>query len=192
MVGSGGGWDTFRGCYGGQDIRDQFETINGMSVYCGGYLCDLDESDWDDPYDIASAEYVEQYNFDVPEGMELMVHVRRRGLYGSDIRENEETGLTHVCQTSLGCTRDELDTVDTGISVIQTMDPLTTMNTWADWCGSAFWTAFGVLPSEADGSRPMVAFSDRLFLEEELADTAVTANMLSANSYWKWGCGLVT
>ena len=35
----------------------------------------------------------------------------------------------------------------------------------------------------------MVAFSDRLFLEEELADTAVTANMLSADSYWKWGCG---
>ena len=94
------------------DIRDQFETINGMSVYYGGDLCDLDESDWDDPYDIASAEYVEQYNFDVPEGMELMVHVRCRGPYGSDIRENEETGLTHVCQTSLGCTRDELDTVD--------------------------------------------------------------------------------
>ena len=41
------------------DIRDQFETINGISVYYGGDLCDLDESDWDDPYDIASAEYVE-------------------------------------------------------------------------------------------------------------------------------------
>ena len=66
----------------------------------------------DNTYDIASAEYVAQYNFDVPERMELMVHVRRRGPYGSDIRENEETGLTHVCQTSLGCTRDDLDTVD--------------------------------------------------------------------------------
>ena len=77
------------------DIRDQFETINGMLVYYGG---DLDDSDWDDPYEIASAEYVEQYNFDVPEGMELMVHVRRRGPYGSDVRENEETGLTHVYQ----------------------------------------------------------------------------------------------
>ena len=91
------------------DIRDQFETINGMPVYYGG---DLYDSDWNDPYDIASAEYVEHYNFDIPEGMELMVHVRRRGPYGSDIRENEEIGLTHVCQTSLGCTRDELDTVD--------------------------------------------------------------------------------
>ena len=68
------------------DIRDQFETIDGMAVYYGGDLCDSDESDWDDSYDIASAEYVEQYNFDVPEGMELMVHERRRGPYGSDMR----------------------------------------------------------------------------------------------------------
>ena len=57
------------------DIRDQFETINGMPVYYSGDLCDSDELDWDDPYDIASAEYVEQYNFDDPEVMELMVHV---------------------------------------------------------------------------------------------------------------------
>ena len=60
------------------DIRDQFETINGMPVYYGGDLYDSDDSDSDDPYEIASAAYVEDYNFDVPEGMELMVHVRRR------------------------------------------------------------------------------------------------------------------
>ena len=94
------------------DIRAQFETINGMPVYYGGDLCDSDYSDWDDPYDIASGEYVEDYNFDVLEGMKLMVHVRCRGPYGSDIREDDETGLTHVRQTSLGCTRDELHTVD--------------------------------------------------------------------------------
>ena len=51
------------------DIRDVFETINGMPVYYGGDLCNSDESDWEDPYDIACAEYVEQYNFDAPEGM---------------------------------------------------------------------------------------------------------------------------
>ena len=55
------------------------ETIDGMTVYYGSDLCDSDESDWDDPYDIASAEYVEQYNFDVPEGMDLMVFERNRG-----------------------------------------------------------------------------------------------------------------
>ena len=72
-----------------------------MPVYYGGDLYDSDYSDWDDPYEIASAAYVEDYNFAVPEGMELMVHVRRRGPYGSDIRGDEQTGMAHVCQTSL-------------------------------------------------------------------------------------------
>ena len=40
------------------DIRDQFEMIDGMAVYYNGDLCDSDDSDWDDTYDIASAEYV--------------------------------------------------------------------------------------------------------------------------------------
>ena len=38
------------------DIRDQFETMNGMPVYYGGDLYDSDDSDWDDPYEIASAD----------------------------------------------------------------------------------------------------------------------------------------
>ena len=45
-------------------------------------------------------------------------------------------------------------------------------NTWADWCNSAFWTAFGTFPSEADGPQPTVAFSDGLFSEEVVADSA--------------------
>ena len=35
------------------DIRDEFETIDGMPVYYGGDLCTSDESDWEDPYNIA-------------------------------------------------------------------------------------------------------------------------------------------
>ena len=50
------------------------------------------------------------------------------------------------------------------------------MNTWADWCDSAFWTAFSTFPSEADGPQPTVAFSDGLFSEEGLADTAVSVH----------------
>ena len=64
------------------------ETIDGMTVYYGSDLCDSDESDWDDPYDIVSAEYVEQYNFDVPEGMDLMVFERCGGPYGSEMLED--------------------------------------------------------------------------------------------------------
>ena len=56
------------------DILDQFEMINNMPVYYGGDLYDSENWDWDDPYEIASAAYVEDYNFDVPEGMDLMVH----------------------------------------------------------------------------------------------------------------------
>ena len=34
----------------------QREIITGMTVCCGGDLCDSDESDWDDPSDIANAD----------------------------------------------------------------------------------------------------------------------------------------
>ena len=40
------------------------EIVDGMTVYYGGNLCDSDESDWEDPYDIASQQYVDDYNFD--------------------------------------------------------------------------------------------------------------------------------
>ena len=77
------------------------ETIDDMTVYYGSDLCDLDESDWDDPYDIASAEFVDQYHFDVPEGMDRMVFERCGGPYGSEMLEEEGTDLAHMCQTTL-------------------------------------------------------------------------------------------
>ena len=52
------------------DICNKFETINGMPVYYGGYLFDSDWSEWDDPWDLAYAEYVDQYNFSTIEGGE--------------------------------------------------------------------------------------------------------------------------
>ena len=55
------------------DIRNEFETVYGMPVYYGCDLYDSDESDWEDPCDLAYAEYVDRYNFDAPEGMELNV-----------------------------------------------------------------------------------------------------------------------
>ena len=179
-----------------------------------------------------------------------MVHHRCRGPYGSDIREDRPTGLTHVCQTLSCDTRDELDTVDVdslteafaedvqdtddfyqrivssdeedfgdpdngsiadndgllsltpvcqtvwldsrdGDSVIGDFaeklpgtddiyqDLVSSddadfsepddgsvgdleMNTWADWCGSALETAFGVFLPKAADTRPTVMFSNRL------------------------------
>ena len=50
------------------DVEDQYDTFNGMPVYYGGDLYDSEDSDWDDPHTLASAVYVEDYNFDVPRG----------------------------------------------------------------------------------------------------------------------------
>ena len=43
-------------------LQDQCETFNGMPVYYGGDLYDSEDSDWDDPYALASVAYVEDYN----------------------------------------------------------------------------------------------------------------------------------
>ena len=96
-----------------------------------------------------------------------MVFERCRGPYGSEeMLENEETGLTHVCQTTLSYPRDELDTVDVDplADVFAEKLPVTDTfyhgtvssdegdisdsddgsiedherNTWVDWCDSAF------------------------------------------------------
>ena len=91
---------------------DQYETFNGMPVYYGGDLYDSEDLDWDDPYAIASAAYVEDYNFDVPEGMDLMVHRNRRDPDNSDIQQNWKTGMTPVCQAMSCVTRDEWDTLE--------------------------------------------------------------------------------
>ena len=89
------------------DILDQYETFNGMPLYYGGDLYDSEDSDWDDPYAIASTAYVEDCNFDVPEGMDLMVHRQRRDPCNSDIRQDRQTGMTPLWQTMSYNTRDE-------------------------------------------------------------------------------------
>ena len=123
------------------DSGYQCEIIDGVTVYYGlfGDLCDSDESNWDDPYDIASAEYVDQYNFDVPEGMDLIVFERCRGPYGSELLEDVGTGLTHVCQTMLRGPQGELDTVD--------IDPLAD-----DFEDELYVTAAAVSPNVRGGS----------------------------------------
>ena len=52
------------------------EIVDGMRVYYGDSPCDSDESDWEDPCDVAGRKYVDDYNFDVPDGMDLMVFER--------------------------------------------------------------------------------------------------------------------
>ena len=47
------------------DSGYQREIIDGVTVYYGGDLCDSEESDWEDPEDVACREYVDDYNFDL-------------------------------------------------------------------------------------------------------------------------------
>ena len=49
-----------------RDILNEFETVDGMPVYYGG---DLYDSDWEDPRDLAYADWVDWYNLNAPEGM---------------------------------------------------------------------------------------------------------------------------
>ena len=60
----------------------------------------------------------------------------------------------------------------------RTMDPLRILKGILGqmWCGSAFETAFGAFPPEADDTWPVVMFRDRLFSDEELADAVVSVH----------------
>ena len=83
-----------------------------MPVYYAGDLYDSEDSDWDDPYALASAAYVEDYNFDVPEGMDLMVHRHSRIPDSLDVQQDCQMDVAPVYQTVSYATRDEWDTSD--------------------------------------------------------------------------------
>ena len=78
------------------DIRNEFETVDGMPVYYVGDLFDSDHSEWDDPWNLAYAEYVDQYNFDAPEGMELKVFERLKAVDEPAMMVGEVPGPRHV------------------------------------------------------------------------------------------------
>ena len=99
-------WNTDR------DILDQYETFNGMPVYYGGDMYDSEDSEWDNPYALASAAYVEDYNFDVPEGMDLMVHHQSRIPDGSDAQRDDHMDMAPMCQTVSCVTRNGWDVFD--------------------------------------------------------------------------------
>ena len=75
-------------------------------------MCDSEDSDWDDPYALASVAYVEDYNFDVPESMDLMVHRHSRDPDSLDVQQDCQTDVAPVCQTVSYVTWDEWDTID--------------------------------------------------------------------------------
>ena len=75
-------------------------------------MYDSEDSEWDDPYALASATYVEDYNFDVPEGMDLMVHSQSRLQDGSEVQQEDHTDMVPVCRMVSCVTRNGWDVFD--------------------------------------------------------------------------------
>ena len=88
------------------DVEDQY-AFNGMPVYYGSDLYDSEDSDSDDLYVLASAAYVEDYNFGVPEGMDLMVHHHSWDPDSLDVLQDCQTDVAPVYQTVSYAMQDE-------------------------------------------------------------------------------------
>ena len=84
------------------DVEYQNETFNGLPVYYGGDMYDSEDAE-DDPLERARAEYAEDYNFDVPEGMYLMVY-NRRCPDGGEARNVDTVDMVPMCRTVAGIT----------------------------------------------------------------------------------------
>ena len=94
------------------DVGDQYGTCNNVPVYYGGDLCDSEDSDWDDLCALAGAACVEDYGFDVPEGMDPVVHRHGRIPESSDVRRDCQMDVTPVYRTVSYATRDEWNASD--------------------------------------------------------------------------------
>ena len=90
------------------DVEYQYETFNGLPVYYGGDMYDSEDTEEYNTLEMARAAYVKDYNFDVPEGMELMTYTRRRP-DGGDVRGVNAVDMVPMCQTVSGVKRCEPD-----------------------------------------------------------------------------------
>ena len=67
-------------------------------VYYIGDMYDSEDSEEHDPLERARAAYVEDNNFDIPEGMDLMIHHRYRP-EDCEARGDDTVNMVPVCQT---------------------------------------------------------------------------------------------
>ena len=86
----------------------QYETFNGLPVYYGGDMYDSEDSEEYDPLEMARAAYVENDNFDVPVGMELMTYTRRRP---DDGEARDVNSLTCVKLCHVSCELNQMNPV---------------------------------------------------------------------------------
>ena len=112
------------------DVMNQYETFNGLPVYYGGDMYDSEDSEEDDPLELARTAYVGDYNLIFL--MDFMVHHRSRS---SDDCENrmDSVDMVPMCQTVSCVTRigpDEFsDTSGTETAVVNCPD----MDDFCQW-----------------------------------------------------------
>ena len=80
------------------DVEYQYETFNGLPVYYCGDRYDSEELEEYDSLEMACAAYAEDFNFDVPEGMELMTYTRSRP-DGGETRGVNTVDMVSMCRT---------------------------------------------------------------------------------------------
>ena len=68
-------------------------------------MYDSEDSEEDYPLELARAAYVEDYNFDIPEGMDFMVHHQGRSLDDCENRMDDTVDMVPMCQTVSCVTR---------------------------------------------------------------------------------------
>ena len=119
---------------GDWNIGYQRETIDGVTVYYGGDLDDSEDSEWEDTEDTARRAYVEEYNFDLLEGMQPLVFVPSHTKSRTDRCRSRETYL--------------IDGQDNRIAdVISMVDQ--ERESWRKYCASLFRKGLAPFPSDA-------------------------------------------
>ena len=151
-----------------QDVMNQYETFNGLPVYYGGDMYDSEDSELDDPLELARMAYVEDYNFDVPEGMDVMVHHRSRSSDDSGTRRDDTVYMVPVCQMVSCVTRIGPDTFSDTAGTENTVVNGQDMDDFYQWAGSSDDEDFIV--SDVGSS---VDISLNMPEEEELINTEV-------------------
>ena len=166
------------------------KTFNGMPVYYGGDLYDSEDSDWDDMYALASAAYVDDYNFDVPEGMDLMVHCHSRFPESSDVRQDCQMDVAPVYQTVSFATKDEWNTSEND-SLTMTADEVDDWNTSDS--DSLTMTADENDPDMNDLYQRVVSSDDENYWDSDNGSITDCDGSISEGAYcvgptWVWTC----
>ena len=101
-------------------------------MYYGGDLCDSEELEEYEALELARATYAEDYNFDAPEGLELMTYTHSRP-DGRETRGVDTVDMVSMCWTVSWVTPRAQDEPD-GTSELDTLSMSRRMGGRGSFC----------------------------------------------------------